>query len=301
MDRLSGYIQHHLTDYIKRELDHGYSLDSVKDVLLNYHHHNIVDEAIKQLKSEGFSFPKKKKAGKTKMLDKRLFLETVNLLQDYIIRQKKRGYKIEGIKEALTNYGHSKETVKAAIDAVEYGVRPLFIEPFDYGRLRRFIFPISLVGFFIFTFWLAASVDESLVRIIALFFPTILTIFLVRGFFSTFRYKQALLAFPLFLILMYYLIGSTGQLFFEDVELVNLSVLNAIFAFMYSFFFIGESAEVVESEKEDLREAITHADAEALEEEFGKAKLSEREVDNIIEKRIKEESKGLQPIKLTVK
>ena len=65
-----------------------------------------------------------------------VFLEIVGLLQDYIIRQKKRGYEIPHIKDAMINFGHSKETVKSAIDAVEYGLEPVFVEPFDYEKVR---------------------------------------------------------------------------------------------------------------------------------------------------------------------
>ena len=46
MDQLSDYIQSHLVDYIQKELEHGYSLDSIKRVLLRYHDHDTSQHVI---------------------------------------------------------------------------------------------------------------------------------------------------------------------------------------------------------------------------------------------------------------
>lgn len=307
MDRLSTHIQDRLTSYIKQEMEHGYSLEAIKRVLTNYHHHNIIDEAIKELKKENFAVKHRRKPGKK--LAKGAFYEVVTLLQDYIVKQKARGYTTKQIREAMINYGHSQDAVLAAIDAVEYGKEPLYVEPFAYDKVQKVLLPLGLLSFFIFTFWLSGSVQEDPIRLMVLFSPIPLTMILLKGLESTAKNKQSLLAVPIVLVILGYVAMLSDSGFFSGVQGELISGLNFMIAFFYTMLAIGVTPEVEQTMKEE--EKMLQEEETIIEEHVRDHKPplkvhvgplpSAEDVEKQIEEDIKTGKHGLKPVMLVHK
>ena len=298
MERLTTHIQKGLVKHIKDELKFGYTLDAIKDVLLNYHHQNIVDAAIEQLHKEGFKVEYRKFKGKK--LDRDLFFRTVSLLKVYIAKQRQRGYKMHDVREALVNYGHAREAVEAAIDSVESGRTPQYYIPPNFEAYRTAMLPVGIVVYFIFSFVMAILVQEMPLKMLAIFSPFALTVFALTPLWSAAKNKYVLLIVPVLASAGgYFVFTMTGYGIFENIDVEKITGLNFLFGFIYATVYMGLVPEVEEYE---VLEFIEHREDKDIDEERMKDNLavkfnkSKDEIEAEIEEQIRLGKHGLKAV-----
>jgi len=272
----------------------------------------MVDAAIAILKKEGFAVKHKKP--KTKKLDRELFYHVVRLLQEYYIKQKERGYAAHQIKSALLKFGHSEDAVLAALEAVEYGKRPTFEEPFVYSGVPRYLFPIGLLGFVALVIGISASAQEDPIRLALLFSPVLATMFVLKFSYNRTKNKQSLLGVSVILTIAMYAAMFFGQGMFSGVEAELISGLNFITSFLYSMLFVGAIPETVSSEKEEEHMVEHGLFGPELDDELHAVKTpkkkpakkkaskkSAKDIEKEIEEKIRKGEHGLKPVTLSKK
>lgn len=206
-------MKDHLKDYILFQVNQGYEPQDIKNLLLRYgYKKNLVDEIFIEI---GDYFPAKKHSKKGKQeISEDLSAYLKELLMDFIIREKEQGYPTSAIRKALINYGHRRELVDAAIEAVE-GSKEKSPDPSQKKKkssinkkkegkakkeldkihqvLRRGVPPlmlymiiiIILLGFCVF---LSAATNTSIYIVVLSFTPVIIA--LTVNYFSVLNFKS---------------------------------------------------------------------------------------------------------------
>src|SRR3989338_2494775 len=105
-----SYTKQHLLNYVKFQLQNGYYIEDIAEVLLKYgYDKKIVDEIAYEIGDIEIKHDSQGKKADLKSLKKELIEYTFNLILDYINQELEQGYTESSISRALLNQGHHKE------------------------------------------------------------------------------------------------------------------------------------------------------------------------------------------------
>lgn len=225
MNGFDSYIEKNLVQYIKKELEYGYSFEAIKHALYQRHNKNLIDSVISRLAHEGFK--QKRRAEASKDINEDMFNYLTNLIIEYIQKQQKKGFKLNHIKEALKNYGHSELVINASIEAVLYGKEP----EFPYRAKPKYnVLTFLLIAFLGITGILAYTTQESIANIIIGFFPIGLTLLFMFVSDKILPTRFTLVAPVIFVGIFAGLVFASNA--FTNMEAEKLLVVNLIGSFI---------------------------------------------------------------------
>jgi hypothetical protein len=274
---LDKRLTQELVTYITKEMEHGYSIDALREVLLNFEKNkDVVDAAITEVLSKNIKTIKRKQMHH--VTDGEILYDLISVLRRYIEDQKKRGYSIEHIREALINFGHHEKTIDAAISVVNGGQLGQKDAPgieINLDSARRIIFPFAILSFAIILYLFAKFLNDSFLRMTVLFFPVILSIFCAKLFLPNAENKNLLFAFPVAWTGLFYIFGYLFPSFFQTIELNNVTALNLVFSLIY--FYILYIATVDEDEPKESDERIKKFNERMNEEVKSEVKMPDKD------------------------
>ncbi len=173
------YVVDHLRGYVIFQLEQGYNIKDVKEVLLGYgYHEGLVDDIIGRVKELNVGVKRHSKAAMNKM-NKDLYCYLENMLIDFIIKEHKQGYSLIAIKSALINYGHHPDMVEKAVKAIKAGKVYDFGVNWSMGISRHILFSFCLLVVFIFVVFVSMSTNVSIGTVLLSFCPAMITLVLV--------------------------------------------------------------------------------------------------------------------------
>ncbi|MFW6013926.1 MAG: hypothetical protein ACOCQG_02025 [Candidatus Nanoarchaeia archaeon] len=209
-------MKNHLRDYILFQISQGYEADDVKKLLLNYgYKKKLVEGIFMEIGSLPVQRPAKKSRQK---LSDDLTGYLKELLTDFIIKEKEQGYTTNAIRRALINYGHNRELVDSAIEAVEgsggkdfrQGKEFFTSDDFSFkkkkkktglkrsevnlSRLKKgfpphVLYIFSIVFIIAFSVFLSASTNTYIYIVVLSFMPAIIA--LTVNFFGLLQFKSS--------------------------------------------------------------------------------------------------------------
>ncbi len=230
------YMKQHLSEYILFQAEQGYALDDIKKALLKFGYKKyLVKEILHQLDLS--ALPKKK----TTMysvhdLDEELRIYVQSLLIDYIVKEHKIGYSLEGIKKALVNYGHDPKVVDEAIMIISEGKVVDYRKEYSVIQFpQQIVASVTLFLIFAFLVFLSIATDTSIVKILPNFFPAFFAFVLINAVYFFLSSSKLIVALPLFAVLVTLgaFLGGIQYGFLGTVPGSDMIlVLNAVLAFL---------------------------------------------------------------------
>lgn len=235
-----------LKEYIRHELNSGYSINSIKRVLLaKGHEKTIVDQAIGSLREQKFR-PKIVKYTAQKTLSSDAFNYVTGMLKDYIKHQKSKGYTDAEIKQVLLNYGNSYEAIEAAMMGLaNLQHKPKqFVEHHERPRKKsslpvdRIVFPACLIAMIAVLFIVSVNVDEPVFLVLFGFSPSILSLLGTEVFRKD---KNIILFIPIVVCALFLIIVSAINVpLFSNMDVFMLTGLNLVVSYVFSVIYLLE-------------------------------------------------------------
>jgi len=233
------YIKEHLASFIAFELEKGYPIASIKNVLVRKgHDENLIDAAIDHLVKSGY-VPRVRKNKPYKTLEKEIFENLVKSIADYIAIQIENGYNLDEIKKTLLDFGHSQDVIEEALAKIK-GHRRIYEKHEVKSQKRRYqVFPFVL-SFLILLIAIISISTGDVIYIIALgFLPCIISVVLVESIYNDIKNKYALLLIPVAVTLLFFLLVSSFKSdVFSHLASTNLMLLNLLIGVVAALLYI---------------------------------------------------------------
>ncbi|MBU0979592.1 MAG: hypothetical protein KJ709_02200 [Nanoarchaeota archaeon] len=228
MEDLPTYIKKELVKYINKEMGKGYSLDDISAVLrARGHHQDLVRDAISSLIKHKLDVSKALTEPLEDDLKWRLMKHILNALVGYISHYKTEGYTIPKIKKALLDFGHTEETIDAAIR--EVGDKHVRAEE----RFRMIVVSLSLISVVLFLMVVTILTKTPTPRILAAFLPMLASLLLAVTILKH-QSRKLLWVVPGLLCIAFYVIGLTGKVtVLKFMDLGVLTFINLVIAYVY--------------------------------------------------------------------
>lgn len=245
MYNLSDHLKKELIKYIHREMNRGYSLDSIKLVLIKAgHRQNIIDEAISALKKNDFNILKALSEPAQSKLQAEAYHTMLNAVIKYIEYHIERGHRIEEVKKILLDYGHSEDAINRAIKKMREK------SSFSY-TLKMFIAPFAVLSFVAIFFATAVNTLAPTQNIFFGFLPTIATLASAVILADKLKQKSFLFILPfVFGIAFSFLAKSGNMAVFRDLDVRALTVVNLAISLVYVFIIVTATPPEYASRKE---------------------------------------------------
>ena len=222
-ENIETFLKDELARYISQELANGYDIKVIKEALLKAGHDNdVIKEALDILnfKDNKAEENREKEELKRDMLD-----ETIHSLKKYIKKQVENGYTIDEIKKRLFYEGHTKETIKQAIDLGLKNRGPWYV------KNDKLTIILSFMGFIISLFILSGTTGEELSTVATGFYPALLSMLLAGVIIDKFKHLRDYIWFiPLFLGTIFYIFPIL-----QRADVISLIILNLITAYVYIY------------------------------------------------------------------
>jgi len=234
MNDIENYMKKELVDYITQEMNKGYSLSAIKDALLRAgHNKDIIDVVLDSLKKHKFNILKAMQEPMPDHLTKDLYYDVLNALVKYIEYHIEQGQSIEKIKKALTNYGHTEETI---IDAIERVMQKKQERPAAHSSI---IITLSWISLVLLIIILSILNSSSLATIVVGLVPAIITLILLSYLVNRTKRTAYLWVFPIALPIAFYLLTSNSQsAMFNVMNVGVLTFVNLAVSLFYSFLIL---------------------------------------------------------------
>lgn len=238
MYNLSDHLKKELIKYIHREMNRGYSIDSIRMVLVKAgHKQNIIDEAISALKKNNFNILKALAEPTHSKLQAEAYHTMLNAVIKYIEYHLERGYKMEEIKKTLLDYGHSDEAIGLAIKKMRDKTG------FAYA-MKIFVAPFAILSFAAIFFATAVNTLAPTQNIFFGLLPTILTIISAVILADKIKQKIFLFIMPfVFGIAFNLLANSGGVAVFSALDVRSLTVVNLAMSLAYVFIIVSAAPQ----------------------------------------------------------
>ena len=271
----SSYTKQHLLNYVKFQLQNGYYIEDIAEVLLKYGYaKKIVDEIVYEIGDIEIKHDSKGQKVNLKTLRKELVEYTFNLILDYINQELEQGYTESSINRALLNQGHHKELIEEAFKQIKKGKpivkrhAPAPIASIEVGHL----FIIALILLLAASFLLSIGVDETIFVVAMTLAPAFIGISVTYFILTTIRTKYVVSSVPLIAVVI--VVGVFAYLLnysvvYSNKDPIILMVINVVLAIILSSFMMifkrGQFEQPPQAKKIEDLEVIT-------EEDIGKAK-----------------------------
>ncbi len=239
-DSLADFMKKELIRYVKKEVDKGHPLWAIKRSLIDGgHHKTLIDESIDALKKNDFDVEKALEEPAATSLTEDLRYDVHEALKKYIKHQHENGYTLSEIKEILTHYGHVKEDINKAIEAVADHEEPRRHHPKHdeaLGITKLVVYGGVITTLIILLFFVSVSAGEDIYLIIVGFFPTIITVLFASYMMSRLEEEKrsVVWAVPLILAALLYIAGmNRGSSLFSAMDTERLAIINLIISLIY--------------------------------------------------------------------
>ena len=233
-----AYMENHLLDYILFQVQQGYPTQEIRKVLTKYGYPSAVVASVfhklDPLILAEASGTRIKKKYNIAELTKEIHDYLLNMLLDYITKEKAQGYSIPVIKRALLKYGHNKEIVEEALALISKGKVVSYHFPNPFQIPQNIVFACCLVLLFGFLVFLSIGTNTSLTKVLLSFAPSIISFILMHALLSLLLHRRLATFLPLLSLAL------TAGLFVGSLRLVSLFsyaspqvllVLNVIISF----------------------------------------------------------------------
>jgi len=144
-------------------------------------------------------------------------------LEDYIKKQLHAGYTRAEIESHLIRHGHHRADVERAFEKAVSKKAHLS------GTIVEIL---SLAGLAVLIFWTGLTSDAPGISILAGFLPSILSIIFFISVVETGRHEKYLWAAPLFLTVIFLLLGTANISVFGAMEIYKLALMNIIISYI---------------------------------------------------------------------
>lgn len=230
MQDIANFIKKELIKYIDQEMKKGNSLDLIKSALVKAgHHHNMIEESISSLKRHKFDVIASLDEPFQGKLKKEMFFGVMNALISYVEFQLENGATIPEIEEVLTHYGHSEDTIIAAIEEVlrrrEQATMP---------KKNKMVIAFNSLTLVILIFLVGLSTGASFIQVIAGFSPSILTVVFLVFAFDKVSNRHFMWLIPAVLVMLFFIIATSKTMdIFVTMEVKTLGIVNLVISFFY--------------------------------------------------------------------
>ena len=212
------YMENHLIDYVLFQMQQGYREKDIKEALLGYGYPQQVIHTIFNRIDAGPHLKRKQKRIKYSVsaLSKDMREYVISLLIDYIMKEKKQGYRISVIQNALIRYGHNKELLDAAIKAIKSGRVVSYQFPSAAKFPQNVVFSCALILMFSFIVFLSITTNTSIAKVLLSFVPSIVGFLILHFLLAAIQHRRLVYLLPLLSV------AVTVGLFIASLQLVNI-------------------------------------------------------------------------------